>query len=289
LYDIDPTITTSFCYTQLQCTSSGRYCVPVEPVSKRFVNQEMNSPMNLMKRVAGDISLTADLIVVGSFVSILIAALFFELTRRPEKTKFIIWGSIAGTIAGIFGAAYFLRLEYLQTIEDRCLLGVDREGCGGFKAGFLKVLMYIAVGLAIFYIILIFRWRKRIKLGIGLIKLAGRVISTMIQMRFFPLIIIIASVTIGIFFVACITLAFSIGTVKLIDAQNIDGGKVYTIEYNLLMRVLAVIFFIMFQWWVNLILLFADAVISFALSTWFFEKKKETVHVEFFKDCKGYF
>lgn len=81
--------------------------------------------------------------------------------------------------------------------------------------------MYITAGVAIFYIVLIFRWRKRINLGIGLIKLAGRVISTMIQMRFFPLIIIVASVVVGIFFIACITLAFSIGTVKLITADSI--------------------------------------------------------------------
>jgi len=80
--------------------------------------------------------------------------------------------------------------------------------------------MYVAAGVAIFYIFLIFRWRKRIKLGIGLVKLAGRVISTMIQMRLFPLFIIVASVIVGIFFIACLTLAFSIGTVKLIAAES---------------------------------------------------------------------
>jgi len=57
LYDVDPTVVTSYCYTQLQCKASGTYCVPVEPVSREKVDEEMNSPMNLLRRGAGDISL----------------------------------------------------------------------------------------------------------------------------------------------------------------------------------------------------------------------------------------
>ena len=45
------------------------------------------------------------------------------------------------------------------------------------------------------------------------------------------------------------------------------------------MRVLAILFFIMFQWWVNLILLLADTIVSYAIAVWYFEKKKETVVV----------
>jgi len=48
------------------------------------------------------------------------------------------------------------------------------------------------------------------------------------------------------------------------------------------MRVLAILFFIMFQWWVNLILLLADTIVSYAIAVWFFEKKKETVTVKAF-------
>ena len=57
MYDVDPTVVTSYCYTQLQSKASGTYCVPVEPVSRRKVDEEMNSPMNILRRGAGDISL----------------------------------------------------------------------------------------------------------------------------------------------------------------------------------------------------------------------------------------
>lgn len=54
---------------------------------------------------------------------------------------------------------------------------------------------------------------------------------------------------------------------------------VYTIDYNLVMRILGILFYIVYQWWINLILLMADTIVSYAISTWFFEKKKETVTV----------
>jgi len=37
----------------------------------------------------------------------------------------------------------------------------------------------------------------------------------------------------------------------------------------------------MLQWWLNVILLVSDCVISYAMSIWFFEKRKETVVVRF--------
>lgn len=47
-------------------------------------------------------------------MSVAIGVFFFELIRRPDKTKYMVWLSILGTIGGIFGLAYFFRLEYLQ-------------------------------------------------------------------------------------------------------------------------------------------------------------------------------
>jgi len=66
---------------------------------------------------------------------------------------------------------------------------------------------------------------------------------------------------------------------KFID---IDGGYVKTIEYNELVRVFAVFAFFTFQWWLNVILLFSDAIICYAVTIWFFEKRKETVVVIYF-------
>jgi len=80
--------------------------------------------------------------------------------------------------------------------------------------------MYAAGIFAIIYIFTIIRMRKKIKLGIGLIKLSGRVLSNMLGVRILPFIIIILSITVGTFFITCLASAFSVGTVKLIDAES---------------------------------------------------------------------
>jgi len=56
---------TEFCYIQLQSTTSGTYCLPVEPVNKKYVDEEMSSLMNLAKRGAGDL-----ILVIKSYLSV---------------------------------------------------------------------------------------------------------------------------------------------------------------------------------------------------------------------------
>lgn len=43
------------------------------------------------------------------------------------------------------------------------------------------------------------------------------------------------------------------------------------------MRVVGVGCILVFQWWMGAILLYSDSITSFSISTWFFEKRKETV------------
>jgi len=80
--------------------------------------------------------------------------------------------------------------------------------------------MYITAVFAIIYVFIVIKMRKKIKLGIGLVKLSGRVLSNMLGVRILPFLIIIISITIGTFFITCLASAFSVGTVKLIDAES---------------------------------------------------------------------
>jgi len=55
LYDVDPSKTTTFCYTQIQTITFGRYCLPTEPINRQYVDAEMSTLTNLIKRIAGDL------------------------------------------------------------------------------------------------------------------------------------------------------------------------------------------------------------------------------------------
>lgn len=62
-----------------------------------------------------------------------------------------------------------------------------------------------------------------------------------------------------------------------------------TIEYSDKMRYSIAYNFFMLQWWQNVVLLFADSVLCYALSIWYFEKRKETVVVSVVLSFKDHF
>jgi hypothetical protein len=58
---VDPDVITPFCYTQIQCTASGRYCLPIEPVNKKIADEYLSSPGTVMREAAADITLVKTL------------------------------------------------------------------------------------------------------------------------------------------------------------------------------------------------------------------------------------
>lgn len=90
---------------------------------------------------------------LGLVISLLMAALFLRVMYNPQKIKYVIWGSVCGTvIACIIMSAFFYReyvevdlfykfsLKLSKTINDRCIQGIDKRDCGGFKATLFKVI-----------------------------------------------------------------------------------------------------------------------------------------------------
>ena len=57
-------------------------------------------------------------------------------------------------------------------------------------------------------------------LGLKLVQLAGEVLTHMLQVRFLPFILIGASLFVGIVFVTCLALAFSVGEIMEVDARS---------------------------------------------------------------------
>lgn len=90
--------------------------------------------------------------------------------------------------------------------------------------------MYATLVVALLYLIYVFRKRKIINLGIGLMGVSGRVVSNLYAVKFIPFIIIFISLGIGTLFLATLSLAFSIGDVKLITADS--NNKYSFILYN---------------------------------------------------------
>lgn len=54
LYEKDGFTKTGFCYTQMQTSYSGRYCLPLEPINKEIVDNHLNEFFHLVKRTSAD-------------------------------------------------------------------------------------------------------------------------------------------------------------------------------------------------------------------------------------------
>ena len=61
LYEKDGFTKTGFCYTQMQTSYSGKYCLPLEPVNRLIVDDFLNEFFNLVKRTSADFYLVRNL------------------------------------------------------------------------------------------------------------------------------------------------------------------------------------------------------------------------------------
>ena len=70
------------------------------------------------------------------------------------------------------------------------------------------------------YLLAVMKLFNKINLAIGIIKASGKVSRVLEQIKKIPIIIVGIALVIGIFMLTMIIMAFSIGTVVVIDAQG---------------------------------------------------------------------
>jgi hypothetical protein len=90
----------------------GKYCIPTEPINKAAIETELNKFDNYIKRIAGDLGLTADIVCLGCVLSIFLAWMFQEMLKSEIYAKYIVWGCIWGTVVCITILAVMCYLEY---------------------------------------------------------------------------------------------------------------------------------------------------------------------------------
>jgi len=135
---------------------------------------------------------------------------------------------------------------------------------------------------------------NKINLGVGLLQATTKCATILSQMKFLSWALsAILSLVSAFFFIGTIY-GFSVGAIVVVSTKSIyfylrdcikfpldiDGGFSKVIQYDSTMRYLIGFNFFMYQWWLNVVLLVSDSVVAYAISIWFFEKRKETVIVK---------
>lgn len=151
----------AFCYTSIQTTYDGRYCIPREQKTKLTVDTWVYNWENVYRRALGDLSLTIDLTVLAYAVEILVLILTLFLLSFRKSLSCCVWISIILCINALNLMALFCYFEYLKTIKRRCYDGLDRNSCGGARANLFWTLIFVFLGIGLVYLIaVLFLCRK---------------------------------------------------------------------------------------------------------------------------------
>ena len=107
---------TPYCYTQIQTKVRGKYCIPTEPINKAAIETELEKLDGFIKRVAGDLGQSADIVCLGCFLSVFLAYFFQEIFKSEKYIKFVVWGCVWGTVFCIMVLAIMCYMEYKRVI-----------------------------------------------------------------------------------------------------------------------------------------------------------------------------
>ena len=159
-----------FCYTSIQTTYDGRYCIPREPKTKLTIDTWVYSWENVYRRALGDLSLTMDIIVLAYAVEILVLILTLFLLSFKKTLTCCVWTSVALCINALTLMALFCYIEYQKTISRRCFNGKDQNNCGGARASLFWTLIFVFLGIGLVYLITVLFFCRKLQLMIQALK-----------------------------------------------------------------------------------------------------------------------
>jgi len=143
----------AFCYTSIQTTYDGRYCIPREPKTKITIDAWVYSWENVYRRAIGDLSLTYDVIICSFILMLIVMVVTLFLLSFTKTLTCCIWVSIILCINALNLMALFCYIEYAKTIKRRCFNGKDENYCGGARARLFWLLIFVFFGVGMVFLI----------------------------------------------------------------------------------------------------------------------------------------
>ena len=279
LYKKDGVTDTVFCYTQMDSRLEGTICLPTEPsTKKRFLEKQWEFEI-ILKDLIYDFYISYDFIFLSFLLGGFLAWFVISLMRRKKIIKGVIWVFILNINFQFCLFSFFSYLIYKKIIDLSCLFGIDKYSCGGNLAYYFYILIFVFLGIAVCYFFVIAFLFNRINLIISYIVTSLKITHKLSDSKYLPFLgmfVILILVTIFIF---SLVMSFSIGEIKIIEAQNIDGNKVkvFINDYFYTIFLPGVFFFNLFllKFVGNLI----NFLIGYMITIWFFFRKKETIYL----------
>ena len=289
LYEPNGLNMTVFCYTQMTTEAVGSTCYPVEPFTrKRFIKNLESSTLWFIS-IVKDLYISIDMIVGCMIFAPLLSLLVLKLLIRNTLTKAVIWVCLLNVIAMLGALSLFFYKEYRYVVGLNCIFGINKRNCGGTIGTVYYALIFVMIGLAAFYLIVLSVIFNKINLVASLIKTSNEIsykLKSNTLIAFLPVAIFLLFMPA---FLILLVNMFSLGKTVVVDALNIDGNQVKVFRHSFeQVPYLAADLFILkisFDFWLNL----NDYIMSYMITIWFFYKKKDTVYLPLGRVLKSTF
>lgn len=259
----------------------GRTCFPEEFSTRRKFLAARQAWAEQIKQLVYSNYITLDLLLISAVITCLLAFAINAFMRTEKTISLIIWVVIVQVMALQLFCSLLFYLMRKDTIKKNCLFEVEKYDCGGMRAQMYHYLWVIFLALfAIFFMFTALMFNK-INLIISFIQISQKVTCTLKDAKYLPF---FGAFFLTIYFFILILTSiftFSIGEVAVVNAKNIDGGKVklfqYTYQYVLLLIVVIVSYWILVQFTINL----TRYMMGFMITKWFFYRHKATIFLPF--------
>lgn len=227
-----------------------------------------------------DLFRSKDVLFLEMMLGLGVYILLARCVRVRHRVAATIWNGALLAIPVLVGLAVMARYEYLRTISEKCLFGVDRYHCGRPFSLVYSVVCYSLIGVAVIYLLYLGYLFNKIQLVIELFKEITDFTSTFERMELLPF--LMSLLPIGFLAFGLMILAFnmSVATLGLVSAKYIQGGKTKLFTYDTSTIFYTFIPAIYLFWLVIRVgLNCARFVTTFAITEWFFKKKKHSIRI----------
>lgn len=266
-------IADKFCYTAIQTTKYGRYCVPRESETKITVDDWIVSWENIYRRALGDIAMSKDIIFVGFLVAMVLGFLVTIMMSFKFLATVWIWLSMFITMLCLGVLAGFSYFEYLGTIETRCYQSIDTNSCGGERSTFFWFLMWVFGISGVVYLCGIMFYFKKLQLTTRIFRRSTFLYRRTWQMKSVIGFGMLGMIFVTFFFLFTLISAASYGP-DAKEPANIADDLYMVFKPNSIHRLFLWLDFPLVYLAYLFITSFMELMASYSIATWYFSRKK---------------
>ena len=264
----------------METITRGKVCYPLEPAMRKRFYTYQETIKNFGFQLVRDVFRSKDALFLEMILGLGVFILFIRLLRVRRRVSSTIWNGALLAIPLLVGLAIMARYEYLKTIKEKCLFGVDRYQCGRpFSLGY-SIICYCLVGLSVLYLLLLGYLFNKIQLVIELIREMTAFTGTFGKMELVPFLTSLLPINFLGFAIFILSFNMSIAVLGLVPAKYIQGGQTKQFQYQtstIFYTFLPCVY--LFWFCLRIVLNCSRFVTSFAITEWFFKKKKHSIRI----------